>query len=718
MKKRILAALIVFSLMLSGCSGTAAVDKQADLSHPNQVTAPVNDIGVEEAVYRKEFFPFTGGYKVKSVARIADSLLFHGSKDGAPILGNALYSIDAGGEVSIGETNIIALPAPEAVYEKMIYGICAGGDEFFYVLTGELPAEYSLGGQYYTNPDYQGRFGIIKYSKNGSYVNDTQITLPAVAYLQGIFVDSAGRTILYGENTVICVESDGTIRETRVSDDGFIQAASICGDLVIFQVYYDSTKIFSYDPSAHALRELTIYNEDRTPHMIGIDSESISQGLGDEYILCQDSRFYSCSIDDFVCKELFRWNYGTYYQACPYVCRLSEKSFIASVSGAEYLLVTGLAERQKAERSVVTVALYDMEDSGLRNALRLLNASDGEYEYVEKLYDKNELERLFADISSDSPPDLLLFNNNINTASDEFEDLYSYIDSDTELSRGSFLPNLLEGLSVNGELHELWVDTGINTIAARVSDVGDGKGLTIDDYERMVDGAEKYVSVFQPFMSKDNLLKWAATVGISAFVDKSSGTCSFDTPDFIRMLAWCASMGNGIPEGSDYPSSDISEVLLSVEMISTPTRIKNIRENFGEPYVFVGFPIGKDAGNFYANGYSGCMAIPKASRNKAGAWAFMRSQLVEAAQTGIKYALPVNLDALMREAEAVLSEDELLLLEDLLSSTKYTENYSDSAIRDIIMECGKAYLAGDKTADETAAMIQSKASIYLAEQYG
>lgn len=264
--------------------------------------------------------------------------------------------------------------------------------------------------------------------------------------------------------------------------------------------------------------------------------------------------------------------------------------------------------------------------------------------------------------------------------------LYTFIDADNELSRESFLPNLLEALSVNGELHELWQDVTVNTLAARTSDVGSGIGLKVEDYERIVASSEKYEAVFQSFMSKENLLKWVATIGISSFIDKENGTCNFDNQDFSQMIAWCASMGNDVPEGSDYSSLDISEVLLSVEMISTPDRLKTIRENFGEPYVFVGFPITENRGNFYSNGYNGCMAIPKASRNKEGAWEFIRSQLIESTQLNVKYSLPVNLSALKHMAESVLTDEELDLFMGLLNDTKYVENYNDSAVRDIIIE--------------------------------
>ena len=349
----------------------------------------VENMEMEDVLYRREFYVFDGGYKVKSVVRAETSLFFHGAKGDEQILGIAQYTLGTDGEVSLGETRVVALPMPEADFEKMIYGICAGADSCFYVLTGELPPEYTLGGQYYTNPEYQGQFDIIKYSKTGEFLNEELVTLPTFSYIQGIFVDVAGRIILYGDNTVLCIEDGKAVNEASIGENSYIQSASLCGDTIVLQAYCDSAsmvKNFSYDPAKGMIREFAIHNKDHTPYTAGIDSASICQGLDNEYIVCQDSRFYSCTLSDLVLEELFRWNYGVSYQQCPYVCRLADKSFICSVIGEEYLLATGLVQRPKMERSIVNVALYDMDESGIRNSLRLLNASQNRYEYTVNIY--------------------------------------------------------------------------------------------------------------------------------------------------------------------------------------------------------------------------------------------------------------------------------------------------------------------------------------------
>ena len=42
----------------------------------------------------------------------------------------------------------------------------------------------------------------------------------------------------------------------------------------------------------------------------------------------------------------------------------------------------------------------------------------------------------------------------------------------------------------------------------------------------------------------------------------------------------------------------------------------------------------------------------------------------------------------------------------------------DQRLLDIVLREARAFYSGDKTAEQAAKLIQSKASIYLAEQYG
>ena len=132
----------------------------------------------------------------------------------------------------------------------------------------------------------------------------------------------------------------------------------------------------------------------------------------------------------------------------------------------------------------------------------------------------------------------------------------------------------------------------------------------------------------------------------------------------------------------------------------------------------MGFPTGGKGLSYFTCSYNGSLAIPSNSSNKDGAWAYIKSRLLADAQYSINYGLPTNKQALIHQAQASLSAEELEQLLALAESTTSANRFSNQTVKDIILDCGRAYLFGDKTLEDTVADIQSRASIYISEQYG
>ena len=78
----------------------------------------------------------------------------------------------------------------------------------------------------------------------------------------------------------------------------------------------------------------------------------------------------------------------------------------------------------------------------------------------------------------------------------------------------------------------------------------------------------------------------------------------------------------------------------------------------------------------------------------------------------------MSLEAALRQIREDGDEKDEALLLDLLDHTGFAENIADEPLRQIVMDCGLAYLRGEKDLDETIELLQSRASIYMAERYG
>lgn len=242
-----------------------------------------------------------------------------------------------------------------------------------------------------------------------------------------------------------------------------------------------------------------------------------------------------------------------------------------------------------------------------------------------------------------------------------------------------------------------------------------------DDDTVSLSPVRELAAMFGPWMTKSNLLGWICSTCINDYVDYANGTCDFNNDSFKALLEWCSEMnpdyeGEVMPEG--YATYSEDEALLHLN------DYMNIGTLANSMYpINVGFPSGAGNGSYYSCVYAMGMAIPAAAENKDGAWNFIRSQLVLQAQTWSEDAiasLPVNMEAMQRVIDAIAVNDptQAARLTELLNGITTVISGSDVAIRETIIDCAKAYFNGDRSLDDTAAAIQDKLSLYMAERYG
>lgn len=718
--KRVFLGLLALCLLLSMASCAKASQPPTAPDNSAALTKNISpntaeSVPTEKTLYTEHSYLLPAGCSVRGVSRLGSNLLIFGHQNGSPVLAVFNLSFSEDGIPSFSQVRQIQMDT-QSPYYTMIYGICAGEDGYFYVVSGEHPLIYMSKGELCYNDAYTGITAITKLTSEGDHVDKMEIPNWHADSILGIAADSDSRIYIMGADYVSSFSwQSNEITNTQNPDSSMCSIASAENGAIVSVLEWDKYKYYLVDGKG-ALAELPIENPSDKP-TVEVGNFSKCQGLDGEYIVSANSCFLEFDLESKETTLLYQWDYTSFPGGCEYACRLSENFFACTV-GEDFLLITGMVEKAAGEKRTVNVAVYDMERSNIGGIITQMNLSGGDYRYESIEYTADQETQLLADIITGGKIDLIVFNNNLDTHGSAFEDLYTYIDADTELGRDSFIPGILNALENNGQLHEIWEGVMINTLAARQRDVEGKSNLRPQDYEDMLSANEQYKAVFQAFMDRENLLKWVCEVALAKYVDYPSATCSFNDPSFSDLLEWCGMMGNPIKEGDDSSAYDLSQIILSLEIISDPLRLKAISDNFGEPYSFVGFPDGGQGTSYFSCGYNGSMAIPTTSSNKAGAWEFIKDRLSMEAQIGINYAIPVNQSAMQRQAEAVLSETEVQQLLGLLSSTAISARCRNQQIMDIIFESGRAYLAGDKGLNETVDMIQAKVSIYLSEQGG
>ena len=721
--KRSLSIFLLLFLVLGLCACSSVREEAA--ADPVATAQPALDVGANTlgaetdlVVKTQQLEPLGAATCVTGMARIEDRILLAGFGKEKPMLALTAFRLNENGSLALDPPRELVLEDTEAADQAWIYSICAGGDGCFYVLTGELPQQTYINGALLSNPAWANNYRILRYNREGELAES--LSLPNFSLENLMFIDALDREriFLQGADSLCVIDWGGNVSAFAPLPGGsFPTSVQRCGEREIICIFPndgqpgDAYYSFVYDGGE--LEPLSLSD----PQHI---NWSRVQGLADEILIQDAQRFYLADINADEVRELMCWSFSN--GMCVNALRLGEGAFLCQQENSSLLSFAYLASRSTGERSTVRVAIYRSSEwspnvDEAENALRGFENQSEAYHYEITCYEAGELDKLLVTLTAEDAPDLVIFDGGVNTASVYFEDLYPWLDADPELSRESFLPRLLEDLSVNGELHELWTGVNVSTLAARVSGVGDGRGLTTADYDRILEENDQYQAIFQTFMSKENLLSFVARVGISRYVNKADGTCNFEDPGFRELLAWCAKMCAEVPEGSsDVPAMGPEDVVLWYEWMQTPNRVHMIETNvFQEPYVFVGFPTGDDMGSYYTlEGVS--MAIPRQAANKEGAWAYMRSRLLPAAQRQLRF--PIHLDTLLSVAGANLSAEEINQLLDLLEHTGFAENVADEPLRQMVLECGLAYLHGEKSLDETLSTLQSRASIYMSERYG
>lgn len=682
--KKLLTLTLALALLLTGCGVPSA---PAETPEATTVSTVVRT----EVVY-----PLPAPAELVGLARVGDTLIVAGDDGGAPVLGMADWSLD--GAPALGETRL--LDAGEAA----ICGVAAGEDGFF-VLTAALT--------------------VCEYAADGAFLREITLQDFPAERAEGLAVFDGG-FVVYAGNYYALTDRDGALISHGAMPDGcLVESVSptAAGPVLAWQDIPAAAGHFVRLPDG---AELEAAGAD--PLGVGLGSWTVAQGLDGEYLANDGADFFELRFGE-SCEPVFHWTEAQIAPGnCTYLCRLGETAYAYTVAGSDGLRLAHLAERVQGGRSTVRVAL--LGTGGLQSRFEQLNAADGEYYYDCELYKATDLPRLRAELSGANSPDLVVFTHQLfsdetddlvlDTSSKYFEDLYPYLDADAELGRESFLPGLLPALERHGELHELWSKVEINTVAMRASDAAGRRRWSAAELGTLF-AARDYEFALAPdgvAMTRENLLHFLAVLSAEAFTDRAAASCRFDDGDFAALLEWAGAFGNdGMP--TELPAA--SEVMLVPQLLQNARVVQSQFTRYGEPLVYVGYPVGEGGGHYYLS-YGACYAIPAHSANKSGAWEAVRSALTLSAQlAGLEdvYApFPVLYDAFERQTARWLDETQTAALDALLRDTTAAQSYADAPLYDIIYAGGQSYLSGDKTAEEAAALIQSRASVYMAEKYG
>ena len=212
----------------------------------------------------------------------------------------------------------------------------------------------------------------------------------------------------------------------------------------------------------------------------------------------------------------------------------------------------------------------------------------------------------------------------------------------------------------------------------------------------------------------------------NSFVDWASGKCSFDSPEFIKLLEFAGRIQDN--SKNVFGGENLSGTYAAAyETILSIYQITQYRDYYHGNLELLGLP--SSSGEYHALKPEVKIGISSASGQKDGAWEFVRTLLTEEHQKSCSM-LPIHQGAFDTVMQAAIdgksiwtwlyengkaTTEDAQVTRQLLSNAAYVVN-DNQTLEQIILEEAREYFSGARNAKEAAERIQSRASLYINEQ--
>jgi ABC-type glycerol-3-phosphate transport system substrate-binding protein len=345
--------------------------------------------------------------------------------------------------------------------------------------------------------------------------------------------------------------------------------------------------------------------------------------------------------------------------------------------------------------------------------------------YAVQISAVSESDSFYAALMSGDIPDLVISGGNDRFLTDKglIADLNELMESDPEFDRADYFENLFEANERGGKLYSITPYIMPSALAAK-------NDLSILESNR--------------FISVGSVI----AENYSLFVDEESGVCHFDTPEFIRFLEYSKQFYvdpeiQRAANEADLETRIAAENKRKSDFRHSSGLTEKIYFNFssyieskyvlfsGETPKIVKYPGG---GSGISPSFGRFLIFENAS-NKAGAWEFVKFMLSSKYQDTIGgFYTPIRRSSFDKSAAAFIARSapyEVDLGGEIITVPKASEadiaeirafiesidsiNRTSFYLDVIVEEETGAFYAGDKTAAETAKLIQNRMTVFVNE---
>ena len=683
MKRQIALILSVLLCILSACGGMGTDAPELDLPEADVIESePVAALGEYSLTVTQTELP--GGLASLASACAAENgvYLAGAGADGAPMLG--IWA--------------------DGVYEPL--DLSDGITEIESVFFGDALSVLARAGD---------AIQILHYEDGGVLTTELNGDLSALG--KDLYYAEFGGTAYVMDSNTIAEVKDGQLTRGMEAEAAYLlftamQAAQDGLYIVQFSGLDLTTQLLKLNADTFALEPADVGG-------VGIYGLGTTAD-GDVLVSCtSDGREFVKTADE---ADLFDWSEpGIVSPGYTNLYELGDGSWLLFYRGQTSLEL--LEEKLLPPKTTLTL-LTDYPRAELYTIVNDFNRTSEGYRVEVQLLGEGGLtaELLRTQLIAGEGPDIFAFYDRSSLAdlgANSFEDLLIYLDADEEYGRDTLAPELLEAMCVQGKLSWLPYSFGISTFTAPSAYLSE-PGFSFDEAKQAA--AKAGLPLFPGWMTRDILWGWLSDFAVGQYMDLETGTCSFDSEDYISLLEECAAAAAEF--GSD--SAALYNSLLQFELLQNLIRVSTISDNYGGAYAFVGVPNETTNGSMFSPDL--CFAISSTSGNKDAAWQLVRSCLSDEHQQMNLTSFPASasvLDAMINDAvkngvhyyeyEYELDEADAAKLRGLISETQTVQD-AYPAVLNIMAEDAAQFFAGQITAEQAAVYTQNRVSTWLAEQ--
>ena len=618
------------------------------------------------------------------------------------------------------------------------------------------------------NVQYTTKNYLTKVDGNGKELLNVELKGKENFYANSMLVDGAGNIFMLSSESLDVYDKDGKLINSVDTTNSYVDSAFLSqkGNVMLSQYTedYSSKELKEYDSQTKKFSE-PIKMEGN------LNNYTFYQAVGYDLFMKDSTSLYGYNVSGGEQTQLINWiDSDIDGSSVNYISGLSDGRLVCVTNNymkntSELAVLTKVAPEDVVDKTVLTLAtVYDMQ---LSPVIIEFNKKSEKYRITLKDYsiyntdDDYEAgsKKLNSDIISGNVPDILCVND---TSSFEscaskglFVDFNELIKKDDTFKKSDYLENIFTAFESKGKLYTMVPSFSVFTILAKTSNVGSNMGWTMDDLDALVASKPKDTKIMSN-ATKSMMLSYGNYMCMDEYVDWEKGSCNFDNSEFIRLLEFA----NQFPEKMDDQSrvedgmmdptsgEDLSyrkgTTLLMESFLSDFAEFHRMQKvTFGEDVTFIGFPTASKNGSAISPNLQ--LAISSRSVAQDAAWDFVKSFFEDDYQDSCSYTWPVKLSAIEKkkataqkvqtytdengkevpyeetftvngkeEKLGTVTDQECEKIMTFLKSLNQVMRY-DTKIYEIMDEETGAYFAGQKSAEETAKLIQNRVQTYLNE---